>query len=152
MDLESLSRRPCQYHLPTFGQQRPDEALHLSFFGGTHAAHSAMNFGMSDKALNSFRHTPVVSANGSLVFPHDPIPHVRNRLCVYKGLQIEGRWTTKDGQRVMSLCICLFFFNLFLMRLSGLCNRAGCCGFRLTFCLVQFFFCAFVYGVKFAIQ
>ena len=33
MDLGSLPRRSCLYHLPTFGQQRPDEVLHLSFFG-----------------------------------------------------------------------------------------------------------------------
>jgi len=100
MDLESLSRRSCLYHMPTFGQQRPDEVLHSSF-SGTPAAQSAIIFGMSGTALNSFRHTPVTSADGSLVFPHDPIPHVRNQLCTYQGLQIEGRWTTKDGERVM---------------------------------------------------
>ncbi len=113
MDLESLSGRSCLYHLPTFGQKRPDEALHLSFFGGTHAAHSSINSGMIDKASKTFRHTPVMSAQGVLVFAHDPIPHPRNKLHEVQGLHVDGRWTTKDGKRVMSLCIVSSFLLSF---------------------------------------
>jgi hypothetical protein len=65
---------------------------------------------MIDKASHTlFMHTPVMSAQGDLVFPHDPVPHARNKLHEVKGLFVEGRWTTKAGQRVMSLLFTLLF-------------------------------------------